>query len=281
MAGLRAFCWHPHALLLCAATPEEAPNIPGEVPVLCESPFHLTLQHLLSRLDVLQNSSYISMGRRSAKNSKNAAVSDPPAVQHAWHKILQAIATRPFLLDHIARCLFPDSRNLVTENLWELANKYLPVPPSPHCDIFSDFLGQCSRSGGCVPKEVGKAAADFRAARAQYQRLRKSVVHQCRLDITGSSDADVQKRSAFLAKCKRVTVEKHATPYPPPQHWVAEGPKAYFKWKTWCSSHKLHDKREGHWPVHRLCKDKLAYVAEADESVLFYDPDGNLVGFVI
>lgn len=221
------------------------------------------------------------MGRRSAKSSKNAAVSDPPAVQHAWHKILQAIATRPLLLDHIARCLFPDSRNLVTENLWELANKYLPVPPSPHCDIFSDFLVQCSRSGGCVPKEVGKAAADFRAARAQYQRLRKSVVHQCRLDITGSSDADVQKRSAFLAKCKRVTVEKHATPYPPPQHWVAEGPKAYFKWKTWCSSHKLHDKREGHWPVHRLCKDKLAYVAEADESVLFYDPDGNLVGFVI
>lgn len=33
----------PHTLLLCAATPGEAPNIPGEVPVLRESPLHLTV----------------------------------------------------------------------------------------------------------------------------------------------------------------------------------------------------------------------------------------------
>ena len=55
----------------------------------------------------------------------------------------------------------------------------------------------------------------------------------------------------------------------------------YDTWKKWCGGHKLKDKREGYFPIHRMSSDKLAYTAEADESVLFYDPDGNLVAFVI
>ncbi|KAI0629877.1 hypothetical protein C8Q77DRAFT_1220061 [Trametes polyzona] len=37
---------------------------------------------------------------------------------------------------------------------------------------------------------------------------------------------------------------------------------------------------EGCWPLHHLHKENLAYTAEADESVLFYDPEGNLIASV-
>ncbi|KAI0653714.1 hypothetical protein C8Q70DRAFT_937470 [Cubamyces menziesii] len=64
-------------------------------------------------------------------------------------------------------------------------------------------------------------------------------------------------------------------------HWVAEDKEVYNAWKTWCDSHTLKDKREGHFPVHRLNGDALVYMAEADESVLFYDASRKLVAFKI
>ena len=221
------------------------------------------------------------MTRKRGDRTKSAVVSAKDARQKAWKNILQAISHNTNLLAAIRRSLFPARPDFLVEGLWNMASKHMTVPLSPSCNIFSLFLEQCSQLREHVPKNVGKAIEAFVKARDIYTRRRKELVYQCHLNLAGDTDAHREKRSAFLATCKQVTVEEHATPYPPSQHWVAEDKEVYNAWKTWCDSHTLKDKREGHFPVHRLNEDALAYTAEADESVLFYDASGKLVAFVI
>ncbi|KAI0665791.1 hypothetical protein C8Q78DRAFT_982605 [Trametes maxima] len=136
--------------------------------------------------------------------------------------------------------------------------------------------------GDEVPEKVQLAAANYRQASAKHAKRRRTIVHQCRLDISGDSEADKQKRSEFLAKCQRVVVSERHEPYPPPQHWVVENAKVDHAWDTWCKKHTIRDARnETHWEKHRISKRKLNATAGADESVLFYDPNGKLIAFVI
>ena len=202
----------------------------------------------------------------------------PPPV---WILIFDAIRHDPAFLEEVAHALFPASRTLVEKRLRELYDSHVSCVRSSN-DVFSDFIMYVTQFGDTLPDTVREAVGRFRAACDKRKRIRKDIIHKCRLNHTGDSLSERTARRMFLATCKEVVVSDHSqSPYPPAGLWVAESASDRKQWEHWCLHHRLKDDRQGHHDMHVLEPDRLQYVAEAHESVLFYNTAGHLVAFVI
>ncbi|KAH9929874.1 uncharacterized protein BXZ73DRAFT_90342 [Epithele typhae] len=128
-----------------------------------------------------------------------------------------------------------------------------------------------------LPKPLLEALQSRRSAVETYNKIRGDIIHQCRLNFD-----DPTSRADFIeTRCRTVYVDRLAECYPPEDHWVADTPEIAKLWRDHCRNSKLHDKREGRFPIFTVDQAKLI-IAEADESILFRDAKTKeLIGGVI
>jgi len=137
------------------------------------------------------------------------------------------------------------------------------------CALLDQFLSWAGRRRTQYP-HLGKALDQRKTLRAQHHQLKRALAAE--LGIGASTEAGEARLKKFDS-APVIRVKKLASPYPPPNFFIAETKQILGKWDKHLKERKMPDSRTHRQPAILLDESKLQYELPENESAIFVDDD--------
>lgn len=126
-----------------------------------------------------------------------------------------------------------------------------------------------------VPSVLPDLLREWRAAHRKYRRAKDCFIRRLGLN------SKKFQRGAYLSAIPTKVVVPLAKAYPPLGHIILEMSSASQKWVKYFHHDRQPDRRKRRLPIHKLQPAKLAHDVCPEESAIFTDDSGRIVGMVI